>query len=107
MRSAAKGLGFSPNLVGALLPGRTCRSAKTGSLTYGALTRSEPYSGEIMNPFYQNQSCDPWTPPQQICELGNYVTYSIDIAQAEDVVAGVQFSKAQNVRLVIKNTGHE
>lgn len=67
----------------------------------------EPFSGEIMNPYFQNQSCDPWTPASKPCELGNYVSYSISIADADDVVAGIQFSQEKNVRLVIKNTGHD
>jgi hypothetical protein len=68
---------------------------------------SEPYSGEIMNPYFQNQSCDPFTPANRTCELGNYVSYSINVTGPKDVVAGIQFAKTHNVRLVIKNTGHE
>lgn len=68
---------------------------------------SEPFSAEIMNPYYQNQSCDPYTPTSQPCKLGNYVSYAIAVAGADDVVAGINFAKANNVRLVIKNTGHE
>ena len=60
-----------------------------------------------MNPYYQNQSCDPFTPTSQPCELGNYVSYSIAVEEAEDVIAGIQFTKKNNIRLVIKNTGHE
>ncbi|KAJ4290811.1 hypothetical protein N0V90_010006 [Kalmusia sp. IMI 367209] len=76
-------------------------------LTHGPVAFSEPFSGEIMNPYFQNQSCDPWTPASKPCELGNYVSYSISIAEADDVVAGIQFSQEKNVRLVIKNTGHD
>jgi hypothetical protein len=76
-------------------------------LTHRLVAFSEPFSGEIMNPYFQNQSCDPWTPASKPCELGNYVSYSISIAEADDVVAGIQFSQEENVRLVIKNTGHE
>ena len=41
------------------------------------------------------------------CELGKYVSYSINVEGAEDVIAGIEFAKANDVRLVIKNTGHE
>lgn len=68
---------------------------------------SEPLAGEIMNPYYQNQSCDPFTPADQACELGNYVSYSINVSGADDVIAGIRFAEDNNVRLVIKNTGHE
>jgi hypothetical protein len=62
---------------------------------------------EIMNPYYQNRSCDPFTPEDTPCELGNYASYSINVTGARDVIAGIQFAKEKNVRLVIKNTGHE
>jgi hypothetical protein len=93
---------YVSNLVGISLP-----HSQNESLTHGLGALSEPYSGEIMNPFFQNQSCDPWTPGSKPCELGNYVSYSINIAEADDVIAGIRFSREKNVRLVIKNTGHE
>jgi len=64
-------------------------------------------ASEIMDPLFQNQSCVPYTPQSTPCELGNYVSYSIDIESAEDVRTALRFAKAKNVRLVIKNTGHE
>lgn len=60
-----------------------------------------------MNPAIQNQSCDPFTPVDRPCELGNYVSYSINVTGPSDVVAGIHFARKKNVRLVIKNTGHE
>lgn len=60
-----------------------------------------------MAPYYQNQSCDPFTPQSMPCELGNYVAYSINASSAAHVAAGVKFANAKNIRLVIKNTGHE
>ena len=60
-----------------------------------------------MNAYYQNQSCDPFTPVTKPCELGNYAVYSINVTGAEDVVAGIQFAQQKNIRLTIKNTGHE
>ena len=67
----------------------------------------EPFSNEIMNPYYQNQSCDPYTSTNRSCELGNYVSYAINVTGPSDVIAGIQFAKKFNVRLVIKNTGHD
>lgn len=60
-----------------------------------------------MNPAVQNQSCNPYTPTGRPCELGNYASYSINVTGAEDIIAGITFAKEKNVRLVIKNTGHE
>lgn len=68
---------------------------------------SEPFSGEIMNPWYQNVSCSPYYDLNNPCVLGNYVSYAINISGPSDIVAGIKFSQENNVRLVIKNTGHE
>jgi hypothetical protein len=62
---------------------------------------------EIMNPFFQAQSCDPFTSVNQTCTLGNYASYSINVTGADDVRAGLKFAQDNNVRLVIRNTGHE
>lgn len=60
-----------------------------------------------MNIAFQNESCDPFTPASAPCELGNYASYSINVTNVDDIVAGIQFAKEHKVRLVIKNTGHE
>jgi hypothetical protein len=60
-----------------------------------------------MNPYVQNYSCVPFTPSSQTCELGNYASYSINVTGADDVIAGIKFARENNIRLVIKNTGHE
>ena len=60
-----------------------------------------------MSPIFLNQSCDAFTPESQPCLIGNYVDYSINVNSAADVAAGVKFAQDKNIRLVIKNTGHE
>ena len=62
---------------------------------------------EIMNSYYQNQSCDPFTQASQSCELGNFAVYSLNVTGAHDVVAGLEFARQNKVRLSIRNTGHE
>lgn len=68
---------------------------------------SYPYPAEIMDPYSQNQSCDPFTPQSQPCELGNYVDYVVNVSSAADAAAGLLFAKNNNIRLVIKSSGHE
>ncbi|KAE8356197.1 hypothetical protein BDV28DRAFT_165382 [Aspergillus coremiiformis] len=41
------------------------------------------------------------------CELGPAPVYTINATEPEDVVEGIQFAKQHNLRLVIKNTGHD
>ncbi|RYO76372.1 hypothetical protein DL762_007065 [Monosporascus cannonballus] len=60
----------------------------------------------IMPAWFQ-ESCNPFSPASQPCESGNYASYSINVTGVEDVVAGIEFSRAHNVRLVVKNTGHD
>ena len=60
-----------------------------------------------MAPYFANQSCDPFTAESKPCLLGNYVSFAINVSTAADIVTGVNFAASNNVRLVIRNTGHE
>jgi hypothetical protein len=60
-----------------------------------------------MSPFIANRSCDPFTSEPSPCLLGNYVNYAIDVNETSDIVAGIKFAQAHNIRLVVRNTGHE
>ena len=64
-------------------------------------------SSSIVAPYFQNQSCDPFTSESSPCLIGNYVDYAINVTSASDVAAGLAFAQENNIRLVIKNTGHE
>ncbi|KAE8154071.1 hypothetical protein BDV25DRAFT_167781 [Aspergillus avenaceus] len=64
-------------------------------------------SSSIMQTYFANQSCDPFTAQSRACELGNYASYSVDVASSDDVIAAVNFAKDNNIRFVIKNTGHD
>ncbi|KAI9675997.1 MAG: hypothetical protein M1817_000740 [Caeruleum heppii] len=67
----------------------------------------ESSSSSIMSPWAQNGSCDPFTPQSSPCLKGNYVEYAIRVASAADVSAGVRFAQDNNIRFVVKNTGHD
>lgn len=64
-------------------------------------------SSSVMAPFFANQSCDPWTPASRQCTLGNYVSYSVNATSPADITETVNFARQHNIRLVIRNTGHE
>ncbi|OJD34048.1 fad binding domain protein [Diplodia corticola] len=59
----------------------------------------------MMDPVWQN--CTPYTPREQPCELGQDAVYSINVTSASDMAAGVKFAAANNIRLVVRNTGHD
>ncbi|KAL1595960.1 hypothetical protein SLS60_009650 [Paraconiothyrium brasiliense] len=61
-----------------------------------------------MAPYFQNNTCSPFPNVNpDTCTLGNSPTYSINVTKAEDAIAGVKFAKQYNIRLVVKNTGHD
>ena len=64
-------------------------------------------SSSIMASIFSNGSCDPFAPTPIPCTLGNYVNYAINVSLPADISHGIAFAKSKNIRLVIRNTGHE
>lgn len=60
-----------------------------------------------MQMFFANQSCDPYTSKNKPCRLGNYVNYAVNVSSSAQVIAAVNFARDNNIRFVIRNTGHE
>lgn len=60
-----------------------------------------------MQSYFANNSCDPFDDPSTPCLLGNYVSYAVNVSTTADVAAAVHFAKIHNIRLVVRNTGHE
>ncbi|KAK7951458.1 uncharacterized protein PG986_007186 [Apiospora aurea] len=75
--------------------GLQCRSLRMSS------------SSSVMAPFFANQSCDPFQSKSRSCELGNYVRYAVNATSAGDIKAAIAFAKENNVRFVVRNTGHD
>ncbi|KAF1831502.1 FAD-binding domain-containing protein [Decorospora gaudefroyi] len=66
-----------------------------------------PSSSSVMSPLFANNSCNPFMPPHTSCTLGNYVSYAVKIRDASDASKTLAFAAKHNVRLVIRNTGHD
>lgn len=64
-------------------------------------------SSSPMAPFFANMSCDPFTGVHAPCEIGAYVPYAVNASDASDYAATLAFAKEHNIRLVIRNTGHD
>ena len=60
-----------------------------------------------MAPFFANRSCDPFTAESKPCLLGNYVDYAVNVTGPGDVSTALAFATKHNIRVVIRNTGHE
>ncbi|RYP42271.1 hypothetical protein DL767_000435 [Monosporascus sp. MG133] len=64
-------------------------------------------SSSVQAPIFANASCDPFTPESSACLLGNYVHYAVKVAGPEDIKATIRFAEKHDIRLVIRNTGHD
>lgn len=64
-------------------------------------------SSSIMAPFYAGNSCEPFTSETMPCTLGNLVNFAIDVTEPSDISKGIQFATDNNLRLVVRNTGHD
>lgn len=60
----------------------------------------------VNSPYWNNNSCSPFVQGSS-CSLGHLASYGINVTSAEDVIAGIDFAREKNVRLTIKNTGHD
>jgi hypothetical protein len=63
---------------------------------------------EPVSPMFEGLTCLPPTPGvASICTQGGYPVYIVNVSTAAHVQAAVNFARNQNVRLVVKNTGHD
>lgn len=60
-----------------------------------------------MAPIFANESCDPFTGRDGQCIVGSHVQYAVNATGAPDYVATLDFARKRNIRLVIRNTGHD
>ncbi|OTB02672.1 hypothetical protein M426DRAFT_322434 [Hypoxylon sp. CI-4A] len=56
---------------------------------------------------FTNNSCNPFTDPEVPCTHGYDVAYTINATTVSDLQAAIHFVKQHNIRLVIRNTGHD
>lgn len=64
-------------------------------------------SSSPMAPIFANMSCDPFTGVDAPCVIGAYIPYAVNASNASDYAATLAFAKEHNIRLVIRNTGHD
>tara|TARA_R110002060_G_scaffold15993_5_gene22240 strand:- start:86 stop:466 length:381 start_codon:yes stop_codon:yes gene_type:complete len=60
-----------------------------------------------MNPLYTNGACLPTTNRAATCSPGYLADYVIMAKTKQHVAAGVKFAREYNLRLVVRNTGHD
>ncbi|KAJ5754149.1 uncharacterized protein N7511_008302, partial [Penicillium nucicola] len=64
-------------------------------------------SSSIMASTFTYNSCNPFSPKDAPCTSGNYIQYAVNATDARDVERSIQFATRHNIRLVIRNTGHD
>ncbi|KAK0634305.1 hypothetical protein B0T17DRAFT_611344 [Bombardia bombarda] len=57
--------------------------------------------------YFTNDTCRPTTDATKPCTLGYYGVYVIKATKAAHIKAGVDFARKNNVRLIVRNTGHD
>lgn len=64
-------------------------------------------SSSIMAPFFTNDSCNPFLPKEAPCVVGAYIQYAVAAQDAADYQATINFTREHDIRLIIRNTGHD
>ncbi|KAH7009889.1 hypothetical protein EDB80DRAFT_415164 [Ilyonectria destructans] len=73
--------------------------------TNSSLHIADPTSS--MSPLYQGLTCQPSEDPAGTCTLGGFPSYVVDAKNVAHIQLAVNFARALNLRLVVKNTGHD
>lgn len=60
-----------------------------------------------MSPYWLNNTCSPFEANVGNCNLGNLAPYAVNVDSAETAMAGMKFAREHNLRLTVKNTGHD
>lgn len=60
-----------------------------------------------MAAFFANESCDPFSDRNTPCVAGTYIVYAVAARDEADYRATIAFARLHNIRLVIRNTGHD
>ncbi|KAF2657495.1 FAD-binding domain-containing protein, partial [Lophiostoma macrostomum CBS 122681] len=105
----------------ALPPGAVCHNSigNTSTSTYNAAACANVQANWLNEqwltddpilalwPLYTNNTCLPTSDPNTPCTRGFYGNYVILATNKAQIKAGVDFARTHNLRLIIRNTGHD
>ena len=63
--------------------------------------------GSIMAPLFTNDSCNIFAPEDAPCTLGGLPSFAVNASCTSDFQETIAFVRRHNIRLVIRNTGHD
>ncbi|KAK4454491.1 hypothetical protein QBC34DRAFT_343125 [Podospora aff. communis PSN243] len=96
----------------ACYPGETYRSSTCDFITSGNRTRYHlDHPSGILTEWTTGSTCvvplrNPATPPLK-CEQGGFPVYVVNATTVKHIQIAVNFARNRNLRLIIKNTGHD
>ncbi|KAJ4416694.1 hypothetical protein N0V82_006603 [Gnomoniopsis sp. IMI 355080] len=76
----------------------------TNQWTNSSLHYDDPTS--VMSPIFEGLTCIP-SSQSGTCTLGGYPSYAVNISNVAQVQLAVNYARNLNLRLVVKNTGHD
>lgn len=102
-------------LIATIPQASVCYGATTNDANCQQLTRNWTNSythiedpTEVLSPIYQGLTCQPPTIYNSAaCTLGGYPSCVVQAKTVSDIQSAVNFARNSNVRLVVKNTGHD
>jgi FAD/FMN-containing dehydrogenase len=62
---------------------------------------------DIVYPYFQGFSCLPTLNASTPCTNGGSPEYAVNVSNPDQIAAALKFARKKNIRLVIKNTGHD
>ncbi|KAH8676858.1 FAD binding domain protein [Tricladium varicosporioides] len=62
----------------------------------------------VMLPLYEGRTCmPPSVADKSTCTVGGYPSYAVNVSNVAQIQLAVNFARNANLRLVVKNTGHD
>ncbi|KAK3375929.1 hypothetical protein B0T24DRAFT_572387 [Lasiosphaeria ovina] len=111
---AAFNASIDGRLIRPIPPGAVCHPAEISySAADCAAVQSSWFTEALhtedpVSPIWNNWSNDSCLPdPRLPCSAGGYPVFVINSTTAHHVKAGVDFARAHNIRLIVKNSGHD
>lgn len=71
------------------------------------LLPSTDQPGAALWTYFTNDTCRPTQDPTGSCTLGYYGVYVLTATEPQHVKAGIDFARRNNIRLIVRNTGHD
>ncbi|KAI6361597.1 hypothetical protein MCOR25_006437 [Pyricularia grisea] len=105
---------ISGRLIKPVTPGAVCHAEQPSYSTAGCLATQSQWRdpsfhlGDPVSVDWDNWANDTCAPDPEVgCSDAGYPVYVVNATEPEHVQAGVDFARNHNIRLVVKNSGHD